>query len=252
MERRRAIRMVLLGLGLGVRAIQADAGPPYLTDDPEPPPLGHWEMVLFTMGLKADGTAAGALPATEINYGGFEDTQLHILVPLGFAAGEGEGAKFGGADVEVGVKYRFIQEDEQGWRPQVATYPVIEIPTASSRNGLASRGVDYFVPVWAQKDLDADWTVDAGGGYRINPGERNDWSSGVLLQRKLSSALIAGVEVFHQSPGSIGAPAITGFNFGAIYDFDEHNHLLVSAGRGLANANASDQFTWYLGYEITE
>lgn len=28
----------------------------------------------------------------------------------------------------------------------------------------------------------------------------------------------------------------TGFNVGAVYDFDDHNHLLVFAGRALQNA----------------
>ncbi len=226
------------------------AGPPYLTDDPEPPPLNHWEAVLFTMGLEAGGTATGLLPAVEFNYGGFADTQLHVQVPLGFATGDG--TKFGGADIELGVKYRFIEEDEQGWRPQVAVYPLVEVPVASSRNGLATRGVDTFLPVWTQKDLDQNWTLDAGGGYWIDPGDRNSWFAGALLQRSVSNALVIGVEVFHQAPSVEATPAFTGFNVGAVYDFDPNNHLLLSAGRGFVNANSSDQLTWYVGYEITD
>lgn len=244
-----AVRNVFLGFGLAARISAAQAGPPYLTDDPEPPPLGHWEAVLFSMGLEAGGTATGALPAMEFNYGGFPDTQLHIMLPVGFTTGSG-GTRFGGADVELGVKYRFIEEDAQGWRPQVAAYPFVEIPTGSSRNGLASPGVDVFLPLWAQKDLDANWTVDAGGGYWINPGARNYWFAGALLQRKITDSLVLGIEAFHQTPLDFGTAAITGFNVGATYDFNEHNHLLISAGRGLADV--SDQFTWYIGYEITE
>jgi len=248
---RRTIRW-FLPFALAAWAGAARAGPPYLTDDPEPPPLGHWEAVLFTTGLQAGGTATGVLPAMEFNYGGLSDTQLHVLVPLGFAAGGGEAASFGGTDVELGVKYRFIEEDEQGWGPQVAAYPIIEVPIASSRNGLATRSVDAFLPVWAQKYLDGNWTIDGGGGYSIDPGDRNFWVAGLLVQRKLSKALAVGVEAFHQSPGTDGEPAFTGFNVGAVYDLDEHVHLLISAGRGLQNANRSDQATWYVGYEITE
>lgn len=244
-------RRAASGISLAAWISAAQAGPPYLTDDPEPPPLGHWEAVLFSMGLDARGAVAGVLPAIEFNYGGFPDTQLHIMLPVGFTSGE-EGTKFGGADVELGVKYRFIDEDEQGWCPQVAVYPFVEIPTGSSRNGFASSGVDVFLPLWAQKDLDANWTVDAGGGYWINPGARDYWFLGVLLQRKITNSLVAGVEAFHQTPVTFGTSAITGFNVGATYDFDAHDHLLISAGRGLVNANASDQLTWYIGYEITE
>jgi hypothetical protein len=229
---------------------RARAGPPYLTDDPEPPPFAHYEAVFFTKGLEAEGTTAGALPAMEFNYGGFPNTQLHVMLPLGFASGD-EGTKFGAADAEFGVKYRFVQEDEEGWRPQVATYPQVEIPLGPARDGLASRSVDLFLPLWVQKDLDTNWTINAGGGYWLNPGDGNYWFSGVLLQRKLSDALVAGVEVFHQTPNVQGGTALTGFNVGAIYDFDEHHHLLVSAGRGIENATATDQLTWYLGFEFT-
>ncbi len=38
---------------------------------------------------------------------------------------------------------------------------------------------------------------------------------------------------------------------GAIYDFDDHNHLLVSLGTGLQNASDTNRFSWYLGYQIT-
>ena len=246
----RCFRLFVASVALAALATSANAGPPYMTDDPEPPPFGHYEAVLFTTGLEADGSAAGALPAMELNYGGFPDTQLHVMLPLGFASG-GQGLKFGSADAELGVKYRFLEENEQGWQPQVATYPQIEIPLAPATNGFASRSVDVFLPLWVQKDFDAKWTVDAGGGAWINPGERNYWFTGVLLQRKLTDMLVAGAEIFYQTSNAEGSVALTGFNLGAIYDFDEHHHLLLSAGRGLQNVTATDQFTWYLGFEFT-
>jgi len=50
---------------------------------------------------------------------------------------------------------------------------------------------------------------------------------------------------------TIGGRDSVGFNIGAIYDFDEHNHLLLSAGRGLQNASATNVFSWYVAYQIT-
>jgi hypothetical protein len=123
------------------------------------------------------------------------------------------------------------------------------------RNSHGSRSERLCQPkrrcVRAQKDLDENWTVDAGGGYWINPGDRNFWISGVLLQRKLGEALVVGAEVFHRTPNTTDGLALTGLNVGATYDFSEHHHLLVSAGRGLRNASAADQFTWFLGFEFT-
>jgi hypothetical protein len=51
--------------------------------------------------------------------------------------------------------------------------------------------------------------------------------------------------------GNDTGKATTGFNIGAIYDFDEHHHLLVSIGAGLQNASQTNLFSWYLGYQIT-
>ncbi len=87
---------------------------------------------------------------------------------------------------------------------------------------------------------------------------RDYWFFGWLLQRQVTKQLAIGAEIFHQTATvAFGAtdPAATkpttGFNIGAIYDFDDHNHLLVSAGAGLQNASETNLFSWYLGYQIT-
>ena len=63
--------------------------------------------------------------------------------------------------------------------------------------------------------------------------------------------VVIGAELFHQTANTIGGKESTGFNIGAIYDFDEHNHLLMSAGRGLQNASDTNRFSWYIAYQIT-
>src|SRR5262249_33478262 len=37
-------------------------------------------------------------------------------------------------------------------------------------------------------------------------------------------------EIFHQTANTVGGHDSTGFNFGAIYDFNEHDHFVFSAG----------------------
>ena len=38
---------------------------------------------------------------------------------------------------------------------------------------------------------------------------------------------------------------------GAIYDFNEHDHFLFSAGRGLQNADTTNDLSWYVGFLLT-
>ena len=82
-------------------------------------------------------------------------------------------------------------------------------------------------------------------------GDKDYWFFGWLLQRKITDKLTIGGEIFHQTSPNIAVPETTGFNIGAIYDFDEHNHFLVSAGQGIENTNDTNQFSWYLGYQLT-
>ena len=74
----------------------------------------------------------------------------------------------------------------------------------------------------------------------------------------MTKQLAIGAEIFHQTATlEFGATDIaatkptTGFNIGAMYDFDEHNHLLMSFGGGLQNASYSNLYSWYIGYQIT-
>jgi hypothetical protein len=43
----------------------------------------------------------------------------------------------------------------------------------------------------------------------------------------------------------------TGFNIGGIYDFTDHYHLVFSAGRGIQHAKETNEFSWYIGFEVT-
>ena len=110
-----------------------------------------------------------------------------------------------------------------------------------------------FLPMWAQKSF-GDWTTYGGGGYWINQhgeDDKNYWFFGGLLQRKVTDKLSVAGEIFHQTANKVGEDDSTGFNFGAIYDFNEHNHFLFSAGRGLQNADTTNDFSWYVGFLFT-
>lgn len=92
------------------------------------------------------------------------------------------------------------------------------------------------------------------GAYWFNRRSSTDqdyWYFGWLLQRKVTDKLVIGGELFYQTASVIGEKDSTGFNIGAIYDFNEHNHLLLSAGRGIQNTAGTNLFSWYIAYQIT-
>jgi hypothetical protein len=230
----------------------AVAGPPFITDDPEPVDLGHWEVYGFSAATHVDGDTSGTLAGVEVNYGAAPNLQLHIIAPLAFDDPRGGSFQTGLGDVELGVKYRFIDPGKADWWPQVGIFPLIEVPTGDEGRGLGAGQTRAFLPVWVQKDF-GKWTTYGGGGYWINPGagNQNYWFAGWLLRRQVTDKLAIGGELFHQTADRIDGKDSSGFNIGAIYDFNDHYHLLFSAGRGIQDASAPNDFSYYVAIQHT-
>jgi hypothetical protein len=233
-------------------ATLAQAGPPFRTDDPEPVDYQHWEFYAFSAGTHVAGDTSGVLPGIEVNYGVLPDVQLHLVTPLAYDRPDGSGTKFGYGDTELGVKYRFVQEDKDGWRPMVGVFPLLEVPTGDAERGLGTGHTHGFVPLWLQKSF-GKWLTYGGGGYWINPGggNKNYWFAGWLLQYQLTDALALGGELFHQTASTTDGKAMTGFNLGGVFDITDHHHILFSAGRGIENVTTTNQFSYYVAYQLT-
>jgi len=243
--------VLLFAAGLAVTHA-AMAGPPFRTDDPEPVPYHHWEVYIFSTATAVAGDTAGVGPAVEVNYGPLPNVQLHMIVPLAFDSPGGGPAQAGIGDIELGAKYRFVQEDENGWRPMVGIFPLLEVPTGNARRGLGAGKMQVYLPIWLQKSF-GKWLTYGGGGYWINPGpgNRNWWFAGWLLQRQITDNFALGAELFHQTADTWGGHDQTGYNIGGIYDFSDTAHLLFSAGSGLQNARTTNEFSYYLAVQWT-
>jgi len=243
------LRAVLLTLlcALCALATPAVAGPPYVTDDPEPVAHHHWEVYLASIVAHDDGDWSGTAPHIEVNYGAAPNLQLHAIMPLSFMHSTGRTTTYGYGDTELGAKFRFLQETAT--RPMVGTFPLLEIPTGDRSRGLGSGHVQLFLPLWLQKSFGA-WTTYGGGGYWVNPGAGNhDWVLlGWLIQRQLLSNVSTGVEIFHTTVQATGGEPATAFNLGLVIDLSTVQHLLLSAGRGLQGPN---QFQGYVAYQLT-
>ncbi len=238
------------------------AGPPFLTDDPVPVDYQHWEINNYATPAFARGASLTAAPGSDINYGVLPDVQAHVNVALATSATSGVGTSFGPADLELGVKYRFLDAKPEDWWPQIAVYPLLDLPAGNEAEGLGTGRVHAFLPVWIQKDFD-DWTAYGGGGYWINPGpdNRDYWFAGLVLLRKITDSLQLGGEIYHQTPSSTASPGTAGFplgtkdsagfNLGGTYDFNKTYHLLFSAGTGLENRESSNEFSFYLALQVT-
>lgn len=244
----------------------AFAGPPFVTDDPEPVELKHWEVDVFGLYNRSGGREVSTnqsisntnpgetfaqAPAIEINYGAFPDVQLHMIVAGAYDRPDGGNAQFGLGDTELGIKYRFVHETK--WLPQIGTFPLIEVPTGNLNLGLGNGRCQFFIPIWLQKSFGEEnqkWTTFGGGGYWINPGpgNRDFWRLGWELQRDFGEHVTLGGEIYHETSAAHGERGHTAFNVGGFYNFDEHNHVLFSIGRDIEGPG---HLFFYAGYQWT-
>jgi hypothetical protein len=241
------VRLILFLVSL-VLATAACAGPPYITDDPEPVDYQHWEFYVASISSKNGGDWSGTAPHFELNYGVIPNVQLHIIVPFGYDVPSDGAAHYGLADIELGTKIRFLKETN--WIPEAAIFPLLEVPTGNANDKLGNGRATAYFPLWLQKDW-GTWTAYGGGGYGINnaPGFHN-WSFvGAVLQKQVMSNLALGAEVYYQTTSEPDFPNQgTAFNIGTVYDFSDHHHLLFTAGRSISGPI---DFQCYIAYQFT-
>ncbi|HEX7686181.1 MAG TPA: hypothetical protein VF453_00680 [Burkholderiaceae bacterium] len=102
-------------------ATAVHAGPPFLTDDPEPVDLGHAEVNAIWQETRTVDGRSGALSG-EVNIGCARETQCHAAVPLAVDRPDAGPHRAGLGDVEAGVKYRFLVGFNLGLIAEVAPH----------------------------------------------------------------------------------------------------------------------------------
>ena len=226
------MKIVASASALVLSSSSALAGPPFMTDDPAPVDYKHSEFYVFSTYDKTNEGNDSAIPAFEFNYGAFPDAQLHVVVPFVRSAVNDGSSEFGIGDVEIGVKYRFVQETQTS--PQIGIFPMAELPTGDSDKGLGNGKTWWRLPVWIQKSW-GDWTTYGGVGYVSNSAEgQSDYSfAGWLLQKDVRAKWTLGGEIFARGKDVVGGESTTILNFGGFYKFTQDFNLLFSAGHSV-------------------
>jgi hypothetical protein len=225
-------RFIFICFAIGLISKFAFAGPPFFTDDPEPVEFHHYEFYTFSTLDRASGSYAAAIPAFELNYGAAPNLQLHVVAPMALSVADPGPTTYGIGDVELGAKFRFIQE--KGARPQVGIFPMVELPTGDSRRSLGNGQTWARLPLWVQKSW-GPWQSYGGAGYIINraPGMRDHTFAGWQAQRELNKKLSLGAEFFDQGRDSDAARNTQLINAGGIYNFNENFSLLFTGGHSV-------------------
>lgn len=228
----------------------AFAGPPFVTDDPEPLEKNAWEVNYTVSKTWRDSGASVAIPSIDINYGLTSDIQLHAQPRYSYENESGS-KNFGFDNTEVGVKYRFSDEKIGNQNFMLGIYPMLQLPTGNKKLGDTRGKAQLFLPVWGQFDTEK-WSVYGGTGYRLNQGlnSKNSWFLGITSLYKVNEALRLGGEIYGETATELQDNSSSGFNLGGIYNITTDYHLLFSFGQALNHITSTNRLSGFLALQV--
>jgi hypothetical protein len=226
----------------------AQAGPPFLTNDPGTPGNANWEINLASTQTIGRGGASYQLPQIDLNFGLGERIQLTYQMPYVLQTAAGQSLQTGWSNAFTGIKWRFLDEGEGSW--QMATFPQIETGASAParQKGIAVAGPRYFLPLEVTKKIGA-LDVDFEAGYYVGGQGPRELTLGLVAGRALTDRLDLAAELFDDR--IYGAAHSTILDLGGHYKLGRGLIALFMAGRSLdGTAAGQPEFIGYFGIQI--
>jgi hypothetical protein len=242
--------LVLLIVSLSRTSSFSQGGPPLITDDPETPGDGHWEINIATTLMARPDERLWQAPDLDINYGWGERIQLKLDLSWLVLDQRGRGPIGGAGNWIAGVKWRFLDEDKYG--VSVSAYPQVEwnIIRSSIRRGLVERGTQYLLPVQIARRV-GPVELDLECGYNFFEGSTDEWIYGFAAGWPISDKLELLAELFGVASRSFHTDELT-LNFGARQKLTGNATLLMAIGRDVRNAPGEQlQLIGYFGVQLS-
>ncbi len=239
------LHRAIVGIG-GLLAIHwAQAGPPFVTDDPEPPPPGGWEINVPFILERAPSTTDMDAPLFDLNYG-LPNVQLKLEFPIKVVREDGSGTAAGAGDLLLGVKWRLLNDERS--QLQLGVYPQLLLPTGDRAQGLGEGQPAYVLPLLVQKSWEK-WTLYGNVGYwwQTAAETRNYVYAGVVLEREINERLTLGAELFGNSPKERCGRSDVAFNIGGTWKLSQHVNLLFAGGRDIVGDTSA---MGYIGLQL--
>ena len=199
-------------------ALQAQGGPPLMTDDPGTPGPGRVELNISLEGERdPDGSVYDA-PRLDLNVGVGARLQLKLEAPWRVATAVAEPARSGFGNVGLGLKWRFAELRTVA----LSTYPQLTLggSESASDKGVAEAETALLMPIEVAWDA-GPVSLNADLGY-----QNGDGPAQLMYGLAVARALRPTLEVLGECHGSSNTA------------FEEHG-VLCGGGFRWALANAA-------------
>jgi hypothetical protein len=230
-------------------AVRAQAGPPFISNDPGTPGNGNWEINIASAQSISRGSAAYQVPQIDLNYGLGRSVQLTYEIPYVLQTADGQSRQSGWSNAFPGIKWRFFDQGEGGW--QLSLFPQMEAnaPSSAQQKGIAVPGSRFLLPLEVTKRL-GPIDVDFEAGYYLPKHGVSERILGLVAGRSMTERLDLGVEVYNDR--AVGAPPNqTTLGLGGRYKLSRGFIALFMAGRSVSGtANGQPDFIGYFGIQI--
>jgi hypothetical protein len=245
-----ALPLCLITVFLGFPgAAQAQAGPPFLTNDPGTPGNANWEINLGSMQTIARGVSSYQVPQIDLNFGLGNQIQLTYEIPYVLQASSGQPLQSGWSNGYPGVKWRFLDGGDEGW--QLSTFPQIETGASqlARQKGIAAPGPRYLVPIEVAKKV-GPLDFDFEAGYYFSGHGPKERIFGFVAGRPVTERLELDAEIYDDR-ASGATPHSTTLDLGGRYKLRRGVIALFMAGRSLNGfADGQPEFIGYFGLQI--
>lgn len=249
---KRAIALLLCTMALTLHfagSAHAQAGPPFLTNDPGTPGNANWEINLGSMQTISRDVSSYQTPQIDLNFGLGDRIQLTYEVPYVLQSSSGQPVQSGWSNGYPGIKWRFLDQGEDGW--QVSTFPQVETgaSTRARQNGIGVAGPRYLLALEVTRKI-GTVDVDFEAGYYLAGHGPRERILGLVAGRPVTKQLELDVEIYDDRAYDAG-PHSTTLDLGGRYKLSRGLIALFMAGRSVNGlSNGQPEFIGYFGIQI--
>jgi len=227
-----AVALFILGVAHGALA---QGGPPLLTDDPDTPGPGYWEINLATTVERSKSSRRLQAPLVDLNYGVGDRIQLKLEFPWLDARDGGQPAVRRLSAPTLGVKWRFL--GEEGERIAWSIYPQLDLDAKT-----------WVLPTELTLGL-GDIEINGEVGKLMAPDDGGGWRYGLSTELAILPQLELLAELHGEQTGT--SPAELVVELGGRRKLASQIVMLLAAGTAVRGSPAERlHLRLYVGVQL--